>query len=143
MVAMTIPSDIERAACTILANDATRIVRPELRTWVDQITADQDYAEYLDGQTRDAVLEHKRFEGHGLVDGLRQSDMMLDEAIYRLAGGVVEHRRSDRQSGDITSPIGYGFTVTTSLAANVAEYVARIHQMHGVAMQEAEDRLSA
>jgi hypothetical protein len=132
-------TDIERAACTILANDAQWIKRPGLRPWVEQITTEPAFAEYLDGTLADAIVDRARFEAPNIIGGLHEIDYMLDEAIYRLAAGVVEFRRANRAEGDQTSPIGFGFTVTTSLAAKVAEYVSYLHQSYAVECQRIED----
>lgn len=132
-------SDIERAACTILAKDIRRIMRPELRPWVEQIVSDPAFDQYLDGPLADLILQRARFEMPNIKGGLRESDYMLDEAIYRLASEVVAFRRNGRTEGDQTASIGYWFTVTTSLAAKIAEYVAQLHQTYAVEIQRVED----
>ena len=130
--------DIERAACTILASSARHIVRRSLREWVERIVSDPEYTARLDEPTNAAVRGRRPFEGHGLTE-LRPSDLMLDEAILLLAAAVASFRRDGRPEGDRTDGIGFGLTITTSLAAAVADHAANLHQLYGVAMQEIED----
>jgi hypothetical protein len=131
--------DTERAACTILAHDAKRVIRRPLRDWTEQIVADPAFSANLDPAVAHLILNREPFAEHALRDGLRPSDLMLDEAIYRLADAVVEFRAAGRPAGARTSAIDPGLPGPPSLATRLSEYVAYLHQTYAIAMQEIED----
>jgi hypothetical protein len=151
--------DVERAACTILARRIS--ARRELADWVARIVAEPSFTEYLDGALADDIREHRHeittaesLVRRGLAGSAAEAlaeyperigteyphplDRSLDEAVWRLGSAVVEFRRDGRREGDRTSDIG-GFTVTTSLAAAVAEYADRVAEAYASECDRLED----
>ncbi len=152
--------DIERSACAIL--DRANIAHPVLGRWVKRIANDPDYAESLDAfattysaEDRAAVenagyvmadLATAVTERRAIADTVDTGDLSRrfwqrsDAAHLFLASGVVQFRRAGRPVGDQRHNIqGFGgpvIAITTSLAASIAEHVARIHSAYCAEMED-------
>lgn len=159
------PQEIERAVVTILS--MAQIENDLLRQWVHHLLENPYHevslTEYYNGLSDEEKTTFRESEWvrPGLAGQMDLSfparyrdrkrpgtrvHMFLDESLAKLADALVSYRIEGRPTGDTTSEIhsisgGVLTTVTSSLAARVAEYVAEI-QNHwaGVALR-LEDQL--
>lgn len=117
--------EVERAAVAILAG--ATIHHPALQEWVKRLLADPAYAEHFDAETMRAIKNHRdsHYSAHR-APWVGEGFNRTDEALMWLAGALRLFREDGRPSGDTSHGIGYGFGVTSSLAAAIGECAARL-----------------
>lgn len=124
-------TEIERTACTMLQTVVGQIFEPKARAYVERILSEPDYAEYPNEYPNHAD------EAYGLA-----MDYLVHKAAVLLASGIARYRFSGRSTGDRTTDIGDGFTITSSLAANIVEFHLAIVNAYCVNADEQEDARS-
>jgi len=130
MKAQTKYTEVERAACTILATamERGRISDPVIADWIKRLISSEDCIEF-EPEGYDPTSESYRYKStydwHGQYpdyDDMRLAQR-LDHAACFLGSSIACYRHDNRPIGDTTHDISTsGITVTTSLAANVVEY---------------------
>lgn len=124
-------TEIERAALTNLYNFKNMILDEALAAYVNDLGTNQDYCEIkndLHPEQRVKIYDAET------DDAARRGYKMAGRAIWALACGVAIYRINGRVDGDRITTIDRmaGFTVTTSLAAYVAQFTKDIVLAHVV-----------
>lgn len=137
-----IPSEIERCALTMLAN--AKINNPALyevrKQFMDDSGTDAEHKWENNWETLRSVTPTEptgaQWYAEMRAEAASQGEINearyakdLDTAAAYLIGNIISHRIAERdgETGDRTHEIGHsGIAITTSLAANVCEYHARV-----------------
>lgn len=126
------PSEIERAAVTILHDVRSAVVHPAVGQYIDSLVADPTYADL----TPEGIDVHALYgtpaaawATYGVESAPDTGVLALDRAAYGLARALAQYRAAGRPDGDYVLSLGVNdWTVHTSLAAALAEFVGLLRQ---------------
>lgn len=118
-------TEIERAAITNLYSFKNLIIDHRLAEYVEKIGTDANYkyiANELHPNNRINIYDEES------DNTTRRRRKAAGRAIFNLATDIVIYRNNGRPEGDQTTEIDHmsGITVTSSLAASVAEFTQNI-----------------
>lgn len=135
-------TEVERAACTILLRAIGQIghssstSHPGLMRYVVRLTTSSLYydwrneihsnrSSYEKGDDFDYAAMYGTTMKKGKLESHLAYHRFMDDAILSLAGAVAGYRHENRPTGDTTTTIDNmsGISITSSLAAAIAEYV--------------------
>lgn len=117
-------TEIERAVITLLARHKQLVYSADLSDWLDQLISTPEYQDSYPNNSHPD-------DNEGLYSTVTDEDErvyaeMIDEAACNLGHALSRYRQDGRKPGDYTAAIGSGFTITTSLAAAVAEFHEKV-----------------
>ena len=119
-------TEIERAACTLLAHYVNNVYSQVIQIRVQEVISNPECQFYtIDGHHPNSPLvERERVKAFD-YSKLERPDFawVLDKAVVDLANSVCSYRRDGRPTGDTETRISIsGLIIRSSLAANVVEF---------------------
>lgn len=119
-------TEVERAACTLLADHVREVVDPAVAEWISRLLSDPGLVEWCPtGHHPNSSDWEMEFDWQAAepLHWLRFERRGVCEAVCNLGGALASYRADDRPTGDVTTALDTsGITVTTSLAAAISEY---------------------
>lgn len=142
-------TELERAACTILLYHMGKIMdgpndlrfNSALYEWMEKVCSDEDYSDYghMLNHNPNTSRYKRAFDWDTALADLPEHMQLyysgMAKAAHHLANAICRYRERDRQGGEHTTYLTGGsaetggISVTTSLAARIAEFHAQAVQM--------------